>query len=218
VKNNNFLSKRKSLYSGITLLETLVAIAIFAIGVEGFTILFSRSWKQNSYTIEMGQTAMATSQGVNRMVRYVREVRQGENGAYPVQSADDNDLVVFCDYNRDGIAERLHFYLSNGTLYMGIREPSAGFPKTYASGDGTIETIASHIVNTAAMPLFAYYDADYPEDSVNNPVATPATAPDVRLVKISIHMNIDPNRPPDNVQIESFAEMRNLNDHDRFGL
>ena len=201
-------------------MEMMIAIAIFAIGIEGFTMLFVKSWQQNSYTIEMGQTAMATSQGVNKMVKYIREIRQGDNGTYPVQLADDNELTVFCDYDRDGDTERLHFYLDedSDTIFMGIREPSSGFPITYASGDGETQTIASHIVNEANNPIFAYYDANYPEDSVNNPVLTPATAPDVRLVRITIHMNIDPNRAPDNIQIQSFAEMRNLNDHDRFGI
>ncbi len=198
----------------------LVAIAIFTIGVEGFTLLFSKSWRQNAYTIEMGQTAMATSQGVNKMVKYIREVRQGDDGSYPVQLANDNELTIFCDYDRDNKAERLHFYLDDNsdTIFMGIREPSSGFPITYASGDGETQIIATHIVNAADNPIFAYYDANYPEDSVHNPVPTPATAPNVRLVRITIHMNIDPNRAPDNIQIQSFAEMRNLNDHDRFGI
>ncbi len=200
------------------MIETIVAIAIFTIGIEGFTILLSRSWTQNAYTIEMGQTSMAASQAVNRVVGYIREARQGDNGAYPVVSADDNDLVIFSDYDRDGQTERLHFYRSAGDLLMGIREPSSGFPVTYASGYGEIKTITSCVVNDADNPIFAYYDADYPEDSVNNPVNTPASAPDIRLVRITIHININPDRAPDNVEIRSFAEMRNLNDHDRFGL
>ena len=205
-------------YKGLTLIETIVAIAIFTIGIEGFTILLSRSWTQNAYTIEMGQTSMAASQAVNRVVGYIREARQGDNGAYPVVSADDNDLVIFSDYDRDGQTERLHFYRSASDLLMGIREPSSGFPITYASGYGEIKTITSCVVNDADNPIFAYYDADYPEDSVNNPVNTPALAPDIRLVRITIHININPDRAPDNIEIRSFAEMRNLNDHDRFGL
>ncbi|MDQ1284554.1 MAG: hypothetical protein QG620_902 [Patescibacteria group bacterium] len=199
-------------------METLIAIAIFSLGMEGFTLLFTRSWRQNAYVLEMGQTAMAVSRGVNEMVKYIREVRQGDNGAYPVVSADDNDLVFFCDYDRDGAAERLHFYRSGSDIIMGIREPSASFPVTYAAGDQETRVIASRIVNEASNPIFAYYDSDYPEDSINNPIPTPAVAPNVRLVRITIHMNIDPNNAPDNVMIQSFAEMRNLNDHDRFGL
>jgi len=204
-------------YSGMSLIEMLVAIAIFTIGIAGFTQLFLHSWRQNSYTIEMGQTSMAASQGVNEMVRYLREVRQGDDGSYPVVFADDYELIVFDDYDRDDITERLHFYRNGGDILMGIRKPTTGLPKTYASGDAEVKTIASHIVNDSETPIFAYYDSNYPEDSVNNPIATPATAPNVRLVRIDLHMNIDPNRAPDNIQIKSFAEMRNLNDHDRFG-
>ncbi len=202
----------------MSLVEMLIAIGIFTIGTAGFTQLFIYSWRQDAYTLEMGQTSMAVSQGLNKMVQYLREVRQGDDGAYPVISANDNELVVFGDYDEDGITERLHFYRSGSDIIMGIREPSTGFPKTYASGDATTQIIASRIVNDANTPIFAYYDSSYPEDSVNNPIDTPATVPDVRLIRIDLHMNIDPNRAPDNIQLQSFVEIRNLNDHDRFGI
>jgi prepilin-type N-terminal cleavage/methylation domain-containing protein len=214
---NNWEQKN---YKGMSLVEMIIAIAIFSIGMAGFTALFSFSWKQNKYVMEMGQTTMAASQGMNKIVQYLREVRQGDDASYPVISADDNDLIVFGDYDKDGITERLHFYkLANGTdIIMGIRKPSTSLPKTYAAGDASTQIIASHIVNNATTPIFAYYDGNYPEDSVNNPVATPAVPPNVRLIRIDLHINIDPNRPPDNVQIQSFVEIRNLNDHDRFGV
>jgi prepilin-type N-terminal cleavage/methylation domain-containing protein len=210
-------NKRKK-YSGMSLVEMLIAIAIFAIGILGFSELFLHSWRQNSYTMEMGQASMAVSQGVNEMVQYLREVRQGDDGSYPVISADDNDLVVFDDYDRDSITERLHFYRSGSDIIMGVRKPTTGLPKSYAAGDAETKIIASHIVNDAGTPIFAYYDSNYPEDSINNPIDTPAMVPNVRLIRIDLHMNIDPNRAPDNIQIQSFVEIRNLNDHDRFGI
>ncbi|MEK7598313.1 MAG: prepilin-type N-terminal cleavage/methylation domain-containing protein [Patescibacteria group bacterium] len=203
---------------GMTIIEMLVAITIFTLGMGGFTLLFSRVWQGNSYTLEMGQASMTASQGVNKIVKYIREARQSDNGAYPVISADDNDLVFYSDYDRDGKAERLHFYRNGADVIMGIREPSSGFPVTYASGDGETQVISSRVVNAADNPIFAYYDSHYPEDSVNNPITTPATVPNIRLIRITLHININPNRDPDNVQIQSFAEIRNLNDHDRFGI
>ncbi len=208
----------KKTNKGLSLIEMMVAIFIFVMGIEGFTMLFVRSWQNNSYTLEMGQVSMAASQGVNQMVRYIREVRQSDNGAYPVVSANDNDLVVYSDYDRDDVTERLHFYRNGSNLIMGIREPSTGFPITYAAGDGQTKVIATNVVNADSNPIFAYYNSQYPEDSTNNPVPTPANAPNVRLIRITLHLNINPNRAPDNIQIQSFAEMRNLNDHDRFGL
>lgn len=203
---------------GMSLLEMLIAIGIFTMGIAGFSMLFSRAWTQNAYTLEMGQASMAASRGVSNTVGYIREARQSDNGAYPVISADDNDLVIYCDYDRDGKVERLHFYKSESDMIMGIREPSTGFPVTYSSGDESTQIIASRVVNTSDNPVFAYYDANYPEDSVNNPIDTPAAVPNVRLIRITLHVNINPNRAPDNVQMQSFAEIRNLNDHDRFGI
>jgi prepilin-type N-terminal cleavage/methylation domain-containing protein len=205
-------------HKGMSLVEMMIAITVVSIATIGFTELFVFSWHQNAYTIEMGQTSMSVSQGMNRMVQYLREVRQGDDGSYPVVSANNNDLVVFGDYDRDGITERMHFYKNGEDILMGVRKPSSGMPKTYAAGDSSTVVIASHIVNDNVTPIFAYYNSSYPEDSINNPIPTPANAPNVRLVRIDLHMNIDPNRPPDNIQIKSFVEMRNLNDHDRFGL
>lgn len=200
---------------GITILEMLIAITIFAIGIEGFSILLVNTWKNNSYTYEMGQSSMAVSQGVNKIVNYVRGARQADNGAYPISSANENDLVIYGDYDKDNVTERLHFYKNGQNILMGVRDPSATMPVTYASGDQEIITIASSIVNETADPVFAYYDKNYPIDTVNNPMAYPINVGNIRLVKIHLHINIDPNRAPDNIEIQSFAEIRNLNDYNK---
>ncbi len=199
----------------MTLIEMLIAITIFTIGIGGFSLLFVKSWQGNSYVYEMGQSSVAASQGVNGVVSYLRKARQGDDGAYPIKSAANNDLVVFSDYDKDGVTERLHFYKNANQLIMGWRKPSGGLPKTYATGDQENKIIADRVVNDAGTPIFYYYNQDYPADQVNNPVATPANNAEVRLIKILLKVNIDPNRAPDNIEISSFVELRNLNDYDR---
>jgi hypothetical protein len=203
-------------YSAMTLLEMMVAISIFTIAILGFTLLFMRSWKMNSYTIEMGQSSLAVSQGTSKMVGYLRKVRQADNGANPIQSASGSDLVVFSDYDKDGITERLHFYLQNSQVKMGITKPTTGIPKTYPSGDQQTVLLADRIVNTGSEPIFYYYNTNYPADTTNNPInmaTNPTTV--IRLIKIFLKINIDPNRAPDNIETQSFVELRNLNDYDR---
>jgi prepilin-type N-terminal cleavage/methylation domain-containing protein len=212
IKNVGFPLRKNA--RGMTLVEMMVAMAIFTIGIAGFTMLFVRAWKTNSFTMEMGQASMIVSQGVNKMGNYIRGARQGDDGAYPVKSASDNDLVIYSDYDKDGITERLHFYKSAQNVLMGIRDPSGTMPKTYASGDQSIVTIARYIVNDASMPIFQYYNKNYPGDTVNNPMATPIAVSDARLVKIFLKINIVNNRAPDNIVLQSFVEMRNLNDYD----
>lgn len=194
----------------------IIAIAIFTMAMIGIARLFASTWKMNAYTVEMGQSSMAASRGVDTMIGYIRGARQGDDGSYPVVSAKDQDLVIFSDYNKDGITERLHFYLSSGKLMMGVTNPSSGMPKTYPAGDGQIITIANYIVNNSSTPIFYYYNNNYPGDTTNNPVPTPALVANVRLIKVYLQVNIVPNRAPDNIQMQSFVEIRNLNDYDRF--
>lgn len=202
----------KKIKSGMTLIEALIAIAIFTIGIGGFSLLFVKSWQSNSYVFEMGQSSMAASQGVNEIVGYLREVRQGDDGSYPIKSATDNDLVVFSDHDKDGITERLHFYKNANQLVMGWRKPSGGLPITYAAGDQGTSVIADRVVNNAGTPIFYYYNKDYPGDQSNNPIPIPVNVANVRLVKILLKININPNQAPDNIETSSFVELRNLND------
>jgi prepilin-type N-terminal cleavage/methylation domain-containing protein len=206
--------KNKSRLRGMTLVEMMVAIAILTIGMGGFTLLFSKAWTINSFTLEMGQASMIVSQGINKMGGYIRGARQGDDGAYPIKSVSDNDLVIYSDYDKDGITERLHFYKSGQTILMGIRDPSGTMPKTYASGDQQTILIANYIVNDASAPIFRYYNKNYPGDTSNNPLVVPISVSDVRLMKIFLKININPNRAPDNIETQSFVEIRNLNDYD----
>lgn len=216
-KITNESSMRSAGRKGLTLVETLMAIAIFAIGIEGFTLLFINTWKNNSYTLEMGQSAMAVSQNMNTLVGYLRSVRQSDNGSYPVKSVGANDLVVYSDYDRDGVTERLHIYKSGQDILMGVTDPTETMPKRYLpeSGDQQVLTLATRIVNTSSEPIFYYYDKNYAGASNQNPLASPINIADVRLMKIHLKINIDPNRAPDNIEMQTFVEMRNLNDYDR---
>jgi len=209
------MKKKASNSHGMTIIEVMVSIAIFVIAIEGFTLLFMRSWKMNSYTLEMGQSSFAVSQGVNTMISYLRKVRQADDGSYPIKSATDNDLVVFSDYDKDGVTERLHFYLQNSQIKMGVTNPTSTMPKTYPAGDQQTKILADKIVNASSEPIFYYYNKDYPGDAAHNPVATPADVLAVRLIKIFLKINIEPNRGPENIETQSIVELRNLNDYDR---
>lgn len=207
--------KLKKNQKGMTILEMLIAITIFVIGIEGFSILLINTWRSNSYTFEMGQSAMAVSQGVNKIVNYIRGARQGDNGAYPIVSAEENSLRIYSDYDKDGITERLHIYKSDQNILMGITNPGTSMPVTYPSGDQETVTIASSIVNETDDPVFSYYDKNYPIDTDNNPMSYPINIGNVRLIRIYLHINIDPNRAPDNIENQTFVEIRNLNDYNK---
>lgn len=191
----------------------MVAIAIFILGVQAVVLVFSKTVKSKAYSIEMGKSAFIVSRSIGDLTQYLRRARQSDAGSYPIVSANKNDLTFYSDYNKDGITERLHVYLSNNKVYLGIRKPSTSFPITYSSGDEITKTLADHILNSVDDPMFSYYGKEYPEDS--EPVDVPADVSEIRLVKIFLKINIDPKRAPDNIEQETFVELRNLNDFDR---
>lgn len=199
----------------MTLVEMLVAITLLLLGLQATTLVFARITKSKAYSLEMGRSAFVVSRSIGDLTQYLRRARQSDAGSYPIVSADDNDLVVYSDYDKDGETERLHVYFTGNKVYMGIRRPSGGFPVTYAAGDEQTLQLADHILNGAGDPVFSYYNSGYPQDVDHNPVATPANVSEIRLIKIFLKINIDPNRAPDNIQQETFVELRNLNDYDR---
>lgn len=191
----------------------MVAIAILVLAMGGFTMLFIRSLQTNSFTIEEGVTSMQTSRTVESITNDLRRVRQGDNGDFPIVSASAFDLKVYVNIDNDAATERVHYFMVGDLLKRGIANPIAGTPVTYPASDDSVSTIATYVVNASSEPLFSFYNKNYPGDTANNPLSGTISLSDVRLIRVWIRMNIDPIKAPNNINIESFAELRNLNDY-----
>lgn len=204
----------KRTLKAMTLVELMVAIAVVLISMEGFTYLFLKTWDTNKFIIEEGMASTAASRATNKIVIQLRAVQQGDNGDYPIESADDFDLVFYCDVDNDGAAERVHYFLDdiNDQLKLGVSDPLATNPVTYPAGDTTVSVVANYIVNEASNPIFFYYNENYPGDTVNNPLATPSSVGDIQMIQVHLYVNINPVHAPDNINIESFVDLRNLHD------
>jgi type II secretory pathway pseudopilin PulG len=207
------MKRKNKNYSGMTIVELLVAISILTIGMAGFSLLFLRVWQGNRFSFEMGQSAMAVSQGVNQIVEYIRGARQSDGGTYPVFLADDNDFIFYADYDKDSVVEKLRIHKEGTDVWLSVANPLDTVPKSYPVNYDSDTKIAQRIVNDAGSPIFFYYDKTYNGGSGQVPMDTPASVSDVRLVKIHLYINIDPNRAPDNIEMQSFVELRNLNDY-----
>jgi prepilin-type N-terminal cleavage/methylation domain-containing protein len=209
----------KKIYSrrkGMTLIEMLVAIAVMLIVTEGFTYMLVRSWDSNKSIIEMGLASTTASRSVNRTIVQLRAIKQADNGDYPIEEADDFDLTIYTDIDDDGVTERVHYFLdlATDTFKRGVTEPNATIPVTYNNGDTTVTTLAQFITNESTEPVFSYYNDDYPGDTVNNPLATPASLGSIQLVKVWLKVNIDPVHAPENINVESFVDLRNLHGYE----
>lgn len=196
---------------GMTLLEMLIAIGVVGISMTGFSLLFLRSFDGNKAILEAGLASASASRTVANTVREIREARQGDNGDYPLESGTGLDLKFYANADDDPETERVHYYLFADELRRGVADPLATVPVTYPAGDDTVTLLTDYVTNTAADPIFLYYNKDYPGDTTNNPLSTPVNVGDTRLIGVRLRVNIDPIRAPNNIYIESFAELRNLN-------
>lgn len=199
-------------YRAMTLIELLVAIGIMLIVMEGFTLLFLKSWDTNKFILEEGMASAAASHATNKIIRELRSVRQADNGDFPVESGSDFDLKVYGDIDDDGVTERMHYFLDLDAdeLKIGVTKPIGGGSVSYPAPDDTVSVLARYVVNESDDPVFYYYNKNYPGDVVNNPLATPISVADARLIRVHLLVNINPVHAPDNINIESFADLRNL--------
>jgi len=208
------LKKEENFFqSGLTIVEMLIAIFVFVLIMSGSVFLLSQIYKRYGFSMEQGMSVNETQRAMKVIIEEIRRARQADSGAYPIVSADDFDFVYYSDIDKDNITERVHYYLEDKAIKKGITKPS-GIPPVYPLDDQSVSIIAEHIQNEADEPLFSYYNSNYPQDQINNPLATPVTQINqIRLVKVDIFFNLDPYRSPDNIRLESYVEMRNLKDN-----
>lgn len=200
----------------MTMIEMMVAIAIMLIAMQGFTFLFIRTFETNKFILEAGLASAAASRATNNVVIQLRGIQQADNGDYPIESADDFDLEVYADYDDDGVIERVHYYLDLDAdqFKVGLTNPTAGTPVSYPAGDETVLTLTNYVVNESNDPVFYYYNDDYPGDTTNNPLSTPTSVGNIQLIRVHFLVNIDPVRAPNNINIESFVDLRNLHNYE----
>lgn len=200
----------------MTLMELMIAIGVALIAMQGFTYLFIQTWDTNKFVLEEGMASAAASRATNKIVIQLRAVQQAGNGDYPIESADDFDLIFYCDVDDDGVVEKVHYYLdqANDRLMLGVSNPLATNPVTYPATDSTVTVVTNYVVNESDNPIFFYYNDDYPGDTVTNPLTTPTNVGEIQMIKVHLYVNINPVHAPDNINIESFVDLRNLHDYE----
>ncbi|XLQ19908.1 MAG: prepilin-type N-terminal cleavage/methylation domain-containing protein [Candidatus Moraniibacteriota bacterium] len=210
----------KKTYKGVTFVEMIVTIAITSIVMLGASLFFVKMWTMNHFAIKSGVASFVASNAVEDAINTMRKAQQAQNGAFPIELADDHEFIFYADYDNDGIVERVRYFVEDSIFKRGITEPDTSTPPEY-SGTEEVRDMANNITNDVASGevIFEYYDVDgtiYEYDDINGmALETMATPADVRMVKIVLYVNPEPIfRSPDDVRIESFVVVRNLTEFD----
>ena len=167
---------------GFTLVETFVVVFIFSIIMLGTTAMirniFLTSTQQALALDSVDQARIVLTNFANE----VRNAANANNGAYPLNRADDSELIFFSTYGASGSnINRIHYYLSNNNLYKGVIIPT-GSPATYnLSSESSIQVLKNI---SATGPLFSYYDESYAGTST--PLTQPININQINFVQINL--------------------------------
>jgi len=203
-------SKTPKNNAGFTLTETIITLGIFLLVTTAITAFIAQGFRVNRFTLHQSGAISQARKGMDFLVKEIREASPAENGSYPIEIADDQNLIFYSDIDADELVEKIRYFLDGTNLKKGITEPT-GFPPEYSEAE-QITTISQYIRNDTD-PLFYYYNRDYPNDTENNPLDTPAAVNEIKLIRIFLEVNVDPGQAPKHFILISNSQIRNLKDN-----
>lgn len=189
---------------GFTLLETIVYIALFGMIFVAISDAILTFYNSNRYTLEQIDQLNSARKGVAAMTQELREATYSASGAYPIESGSNNDIIFYANIDTDPEAERLRYFISSNNLMRGVIQPS-GNPAVYNSASETTTSIAGYIRNIEqGINIFQYYDTN------GTIMVVPPATINIRYIKISIVVNVNPATMPNEFTLRSSATIRNV--------
>ena len=198
----------KNSQKGITLVEFAITLGIFVIitfAIYGFIRIALLAQSRSLSEITAGNDAR---KAILQMAHDIRGTIQSETGGYPIEEATDQSLIIYTNVDDDEDTERVRYTLSGTNLERGIIQPQ-GAPATYPLDQEQVSILSQYIQNDAS-PIFYYYDENYTgtQDPIN-----PEDIGMIRLIKINLMIDTNPNSEPEALDIETEVQLRNLKDN-----
>jgi len=204
MKNSNHYNQ------GFTLLETLLSIGMVVVLFNVIT-LFSRDIIVLSKTVSSSLSAQQDARAVLRKITSeLRTASISNTGSYPIIEAKASRIKFYSDLEGDGVKEEIQYYIASDgrTLKRAVLKPT-GAPLVYDQSASTTSTAIDNVINGTSV--FSFYDKNYAGTTAAlvQPVDTLA----VRLLRVDVTIDNDPNRSPVPIIVSTQVSLRNLKDN-----
>ncbi len=199
--------KHKYKKSGFTIIETLLGVSIFVLIVLLLTLFSRNVWVYNAFVTGGLAEASAGREVLKTFTSEIRTASLANTGAYVIAAAGVSSFTFYSDIDNDGLKERVRYFLSGTSFQKGVIKPT-GSPLSYNGANEQITTLIDKLANSL---LFEYFDRNY--DGSTPPLSYPLSIPSIRLVKITIVLDNDPNRSPTPITFSTQVAIRNLKDN-----
>lgn len=194
---------------GFGLVEIIIVIGISAIVFMGVFNFGQGIFSFNS----SAQKSLGAQAGARRVLKtFTKELRSASPsslGAYPIVLASTSALTFFSNIDSDIYKEQIRYFLQGRVLKKGVVKPS-GSPLTYNMANEQVYTMIEDIQN-GATPIFEYFDSTYAGTST--PLTQPVAPTSVRLIRITVKIEKDPNKSQGPLIAETQVFLRNLKDN-----
>lgn len=197
-----------------TIVEVVVSISILVIimaAVSSFQYDVLNYNRSSATTLTNIQEAQSI---VKVMAKEIRSMSPSSNGAYPILSAGTSTVTFFADVDSDGTKEQIHYYIgttttTRNTIYRGLVKPS-GLPLSYSGSEST-KILATGIRNSSSTSIFEYYNSTY--TGTSSAMIYPLAITTIRLIRINLTIDSDPNKSPVLKTFTTQVNLRNLKDN-----
>jgi len=189
------------------MIEVLVAIGLFLLLITGVVELMIWGNHGKDVVFEQLSTQNEGRKVVQDFVNDLRRANASSIGAYPLETANSQEIVFYSNVDTDNWRERIHYFLDGTTLKRSVIKPS-GNPLTYdTSTESALDVV--HDVANGSDPIFYYYDQNY-QGSDTSSMSYPIDTAAVRMVGIKLLLEEKPNVAPAPFSIEAKTDIRNL--------
>lgn len=193
---------------GFTLLELIVALGIFSLLIGSVTWIVVDAFRSNRVIWKQLERQSDGRKVLQEVVNNIRKAEMSSVGAYPIEFAGINEIRFYANIDTDGYKEKVRFFLVGTDFQRGIIKPS-GNPLAYDSANEDIVVLARNVTNlNKNIPVFSYFDQNY--TGLEAPLTQPVVVSDIRVVRIFLELEDDPDKTPVALSVESTVAIRNL--------
>lgn len=183
--------------NGFSIIELLIIIAIIgvlsSIGIQ----LVNEGFSSIKFESEQEIAIQNARKGIEIAIKEIREADSSAQGDYALALLEDNQFIFYSDIDDDGKTEKIKYYLDSN--YLKRSEIQPGQNNDY-SGEEEVAILTNYL-NNQDLPIFSYYDENNNDTKI---------VKEVRLIKVKLLINVNPQIAPQDYYLESDVQLRNL--------